>query len=100
MTLYRAYDAGKARWLSRDPLLLGGGSLNFYTYAANDPINFTDPLGTKHGHEDPCEKAKREVQEALALHIAEEYAKHHHLPFPSSSVAAVHIIKAAEGQAN
>jgi RHS repeat-associated protein len=45
LTLYRAYDAGKARWLSRDPWLQTDGSLNLYTYVFNDPINFTDPLG-------------------------------------------------------
>ena len=45
LTLYRAYDTRQARWLSRDPLLLGGGSLNFYAYVSNDPINLIDPLG-------------------------------------------------------
>jgi RHS repeat-associated protein len=43
---YRArwYDPSQGRFLSEDPLGFDGG-LNFYAYAANDPVNFIDPLG-------------------------------------------------------
>jgi RHS repeat-associated protein len=43
---YRAryYESGTGRFLSEDPLQYGGG-LNFYAYALNNPISFTDPFG-------------------------------------------------------
>jgi RHS repeat-associated protein len=42
----REYDASVGRWLSKDPLLFGGGDTNLFGYVHNDPINFRDPLGT------------------------------------------------------
>jgi RHS repeat-associated protein len=46
----RVYDAGLGRFTTRDPLLTGGPRpgrrVNPYVYAGNDPVNFTDPLGT------------------------------------------------------
>lgn len=44
LTLYRAYDAGFGRWISRDPIGENGG-LNLYAYAYNDPVNRRDDLG-------------------------------------------------------
>ena len=44
MTLYRAYDPTLGRWLSEDPLGLGGGT-NLYGYVNGDPIGVMDPLG-------------------------------------------------------
>ena len=41
----REYDASTGRWISRDPLLFGGGSTNLYSYTMDDPINLTDPSG-------------------------------------------------------
>jgi RHS repeat-associated protein len=41
----RDYDPETGRFLSRDPLLFGGGQTNLYGYAMNDPINFVDPTG-------------------------------------------------------
>jgi RHS repeat-associated protein len=40
----RAYDPGTGRFHQADPIGFGGG-MNIYAYVANDPVNFTDPLG-------------------------------------------------------
>jgi RHS repeat-associated protein len=48
LALYRAYDAGTGRWLSRDPIAEKGG-LNLYAYCGNNPINGVDPLGLSAG---------------------------------------------------
>ncbi|MFZ5893275.1 MAG: RHS repeat-associated core domain-containing protein [Myxococcota bacterium] len=40
----RDYDPEIGRWITKDPLLLGGGS-NVYAYVGNDPINLTDISG-------------------------------------------------------
>jgi RHS repeat-associated protein len=44
LALYRAYDPGLGRWMSRDPIEEEGG-VNLYAYVANDPIKRVDPLG-------------------------------------------------------
>jgi len=41
----RDYDPMIGRWVSKDPILFGGGQTNIYVYAANDPINLIDPTG-------------------------------------------------------
>ena len=46
LTLYRAYDSGLGRWLSRDPIEEDGG-LNLYGYVFNNPVNYWDPLGLR-----------------------------------------------------
>ena len=45
----RAYDARVGRFTTRDPVIapmMAGPAVNPYAYAANDPLNVTDPLGT------------------------------------------------------
>jgi RHS repeat-associated protein len=44
LTRYRAYDTTLKRFLSQDPLGLGGGP-NVYAYALGNPLSYIDPLG-------------------------------------------------------
>lgn len=41
----RDYNPRAGRWVSKDPLLFGGGESNLYVYVGNDPIQFVDPDG-------------------------------------------------------
>jgi len=41
----RAYSPALGRFLQPDPIGFAGGDTNLYSYAANDPVNFTDPSG-------------------------------------------------------
>lgn len=41
----RDYDASMARWTCPDPILFAGKQTNFYSYCANDPVNYSDPAG-------------------------------------------------------
>ena len=43
--LFRYYDPGLGRYLTTDPIRFESGSLNFYQFANNDPINQSDPEG-------------------------------------------------------
>jgi len=52
LSLFRAYDASLARWISRDPLEEEGG-LNLYSYVEQNPLNWRDPLGLKIYFETP-----------------------------------------------
>ena len=44
---YRAryYHPTLQRFISEDPLGFGGGDINLYAYAGNDPLGYTDPSG-------------------------------------------------------
>ena len=44
LTVYRAYNPGLGRWISRDRLEESGG-INLYGYVLNDPVSASDPLG-------------------------------------------------------
>lgn len=41
----RDYDPEVGRWISKDPILFGGGDTNVYNYTFSDPVNFVDPSG-------------------------------------------------------
>jgi RHS repeat-associated protein len=41
----RTYDPQISRFISEDPARLWGGSTNFYAYANNNPISYSDPFG-------------------------------------------------------
>jgi len=47
LTKNRAYDADLGRWLSRDPIGIGGGDLNLYRYVRNAVTNLVDVDGLK-----------------------------------------------------
>jgi RHS repeat-associated protein len=51
----RDYDPKSGRFTTRDPLLLGGGDANVYSYAAGDPIQNSDPLGVSSAAATLCE---------------------------------------------
>jgi len=55
---YRAryYDTATGRFASEDPLSFDGMTSNFYTYVANDPLDYWDPLGLR--PLTACEKVK------------------------------------------
>ena len=44
----RYYSPGFGRFLSEDPIGIGGG-INLYSYVSNDPILYSDPFGTDKG---------------------------------------------------
>jgi RHS repeat-associated protein len=44
LTRHRVYDTMLKRFLSQDPIGLGGGA-NLYCYALGNPLSFVDPLG-------------------------------------------------------
>jgi RHS repeat-associated protein len=41
----RYYSPAWGRFISEDPLGLGGNDINMYRYVFNDPINLKDPMG-------------------------------------------------------
>src|SRR5262249_6722849 len=49
----RVYDPVIGRFLSRDPIFDAGNSFNPYAFAANDPINKSDPGGLCDIPDDP-----------------------------------------------
>lgn len=44
LTWRRAYDLNTGKWLSRDPIGIGGG-FNIYAYCYDNPVSRKDPLG-------------------------------------------------------
>jgi len=64
LTRYRAYDTGMGRFLSSDPLSLGGGP-NLYAYCFGNPLAYIDPLGL--GAEARFNSRLDTIKEAKAL---------------------------------
>ncbi|WP_253760619.1 RHS repeat-associated core domain-containing protein [Ralstonia solanacearum] len=56
LTLFRAYDPGTGRWVSRDPIGERGG-INLYGYVAGNPLKYTDRTGLVAGVDDAAEGA-------------------------------------------
>ena len=50
----RYLDPSTGRFLSEDPIRYAGGSVNFYPYAGNDPVDYIDAFGTS----PTCDKPK------------------------------------------
>jgi RHS repeat-associated protein len=46
----RDYDAGAARWTSKDPVRFESGEPNLYGYVLDDPVNFADDEGDARQH--------------------------------------------------
>jgi RHS repeat-associated protein len=44
-THFRCYDPTTGRWTTSDPIGFGGADTNFYRYAGNRPLLYTDPSG-------------------------------------------------------
>jgi RHS repeat-associated protein len=67
LTHFRAYDSEVGRWLSRDPLSNAEvfGDPNLYAYAANNPVNLTDPLGLQAGGEIRALSEAEELEQYL-----------------------------------
>jgi len=42
----RDYDPQIGRWVSKDPILFGGGQANIYVYVDSEPVNAMDVTGT------------------------------------------------------
>jgi RHS repeat-associated protein len=82
LALYRAYDAGLGRWLSRDPIAEDGG-INLYGYCGGNPIINRDSLGLAWGTGRFC------VDFTLFAYLGLRGALCLEMSFPSCSVCAI-----------
>jgi RHS repeat-associated protein len=73
----RDYDPETGRWTSKDPLLFFALDTDLYAYAANDPVNSSDPGGMKRRCEnyEPLVKWLDQALKNLAtqLNVDEDY---------------------------
>ncbi len=77
----RDYDAYSGRWTAKDPVRFAGGP-NLYTYADNDPINFSDIFGLGpdiHNIPNPATNPQR-FEEGVAHRIKKLYKTVERLP--------------------
>src|SRR5439155_9784767 len=61
----RAYHPGLGRFMSEDPKLFDAGDYNLFRYCHNDPIDFTDPMGTLEQYHDLLAQAREAAQQVL-----------------------------------
>jgi RHS repeat-associated protein len=65
----RCYDPSTGRFLSEDPARL---EPNAFAYAANSPVNFTDPTGLTKGIPTDCEELRKYIEKLYRIFIAKE----------------------------
>jgi RHS repeat-associated protein len=66
----RVYHAGLGRFMSEDPKLFDAGDYNLFRYCHNDPIDFTDPMGTQDERREPPYNHQEQAK-AVGITIAE-----------------------------
>jgi len=71
----RLYDPTQGRWTQPDPLDQSGDLRqgNVYAYAAGDPVNLTDPLGTQVGNTLELGQALSDAQSRAPYHLIRSY---------------------------
>jgi RHS repeat-associated protein len=57
---HRYYDPNTGRYVTEDPIGLGGGDENFYNYVSNNPYTYFDPFGLR-----KCLEKLKELKLAL-----------------------------------
>jgi RHS repeat-associated protein len=64
---YRAryYDPNVGRFLSEDPARFGTGTIDFYSYVENSPLDFNDPTGNAPCCQKNIDDGRRELGRAL-----------------------------------
>ena len=76
----RYYSPDLQRFISEDPVGIRGG-VNVYAYAANDPVNFTDPLGHwpsklgVHVHQHSIDRVLKDRLSPEELEMLKDYIK-------------------------
>jgi RHS repeat-associated protein len=73
----RVYHAALGRFMSEDAKLFDAGDYNLFRYCHNDPIDFTDPMGTTderrepwYNHQEQAKALNRQMAHLVALQKA------------------------------